>query len=248
MLYVSTNKLLQASGKIIMIDLKCIKIMGQAIHYCNLDIHHGLYQECNYYAFYNNKTKSIRGYICEDTLTKELYLCFMGNKTISNTVNCLKFYRHKFPNIPGRVHFGFWFEFEGCIKSIDTILAKLYLNNNTYKVNIIGHSMGAPLAVFASIFIDLLKSKHKYVYLVSSPKFSNRLFNQWYINYIYNHNVYQIYNIKYKLDPIPHLPPIPYYYEHLRVPTIYIYGHKFENPHLYRNVMDKLVISDNSIN
>ncbi|KAI9093733.1 Alpha/Beta hydrolase protein [Phlyctochytrium arcticum] len=178
------------------------------------------------------------GFIARNDARKTIILSFRGSLTPSNFINDLKLYHNQLQigtqrlKVPAdvRVHHGFQ---ETYLAAREKILEEFAIivkeaKYKGYKVDIVGHSLGAGVAVLAAIdLVDRLGDdvgSRTTVYAYGQPRVGNTAFATWLDSLSFT-----VYRITTKGDLIPAIPLREWGYKHSR-PELYI-PNRGKTPH-----------------
>lgn len=183
-----------------------------------------LRRECwTYQAFYQNESlalssnsndcqKQIRGYLVYNDITHHLYIIFFGTRTKRDIM-----YDMLFQLIPLglsearqiKVHAGFRYLTNQCFVGLNRLIRQFQFHH----IYLMGHSLGAAMAILTSILWG--KSKHpisqscyqaiREINLFCSPRIGNQAFNNWYEQFATKWTTIVIRN---NYDIITKLPPL----------------------------------------
>lgn len=151
------------------------------------------------------------GYVAVDRGRGLTVLAFRGSSSARNWVANLDFIKVQVDLCPGcRAHQGFWRSWQEARTGVMAALSSAAQSYPSFKVVVVGHSLGGAIAPFAAteirntgVTVDL--------YTYGAPRIAGSSLS----NYITNQNRGGNFRVTHTDDPIPRLPPSLFDFEHI---------------------------------
>jgi len=162
-------------------------------------------------VFENDGVMGTYGYI--GTTSDEIIIAFRGSSSLSNWLHDLDFLLVPYSSVPGAlVHDGFYDAYKDVKQEVESHVKALVTKYPHKAVRVIGHSLGAAIAVICSSELQRLnitQTENLTVMTIGQPRVGNLKFAQHFDSIIGRH--YRIVN---KRDLVPHVPPVQFNYHH----------------------------------
>jgi len=161
-------------------------------------------------VFENDGFQGSYGYI--GTTSSEIIVSFRGSSSVSNWLHDLDFKQVPYPISGALVHEGFYHAYNDVRDQVESHVQALLAKNPNMPVRVMGHSLGAALAVICSselVRLNITQTGQISTLTIGQPRVGNKVFAQNFDSVIGRH--YRIVN---KEDIVPHLPPIRVDYYH----------------------------------
>ncbi|KAJ9050477.1 hypothetical protein DSO57_1014135 [Entomophthora muscae] len=143
----------------------------------------------------------IRGLLAIDKFHEQILLGFRGTTSTANWAANLNFNKIKFG--PGHVHEGFKTLTDALHPKYRKITKKLLAANPTYRLVIVGHSLGGAIAVLTAAYMSEFTSWERIsVYTYGQPRVGDVKFVKW-----LNSQPLEMTRVVNDNDSIPHMPP-----------------------------------------
>lgn len=151
------------------------------------------------------------GYIAVDRTRALTVLAFRGSGSIRNWLANIDARRVNIDLCPGcRAHEGFWKSWTEARAGVMAALLKAAQDYPSFKVVVVGHSLGGAIASFAAAEIRN-KGVNADLYTYGAPRISGSSLS----NYITNQNRGGNFRVTHTDDPVPRLPPLFTGFEHI---------------------------------
>lgn len=162
-------------------------------------------------AFLSSKTTDVTGYVAVDRGRGLTVLAFRGSSSTRNWFANLDTIRVEVDICPGcRAHQGFWRSWKEARTGVMAALKSAAQSYPSFKVVVVGHSLGGAIAPFAAaeirntgVVADL--------YTYGAPRIAGSSLS----NYITNQNRGGNFRVTHTNDPVPRLPPLLLGFEHI---------------------------------
>ncbi|KAJ9050474.1 hypothetical protein DSO57_1014132 [Entomophthora muscae] len=142
-----------------------------------------------------------KGLIAVDGAREQILLGFRGTTSTANWEANLKFNKKKFG--PGLVHEGFKELTDALQLKYREYLTELLQLNPTYRLVIVGHSLGGAMAVLSAVYMaEVVPWERISVYTYGQPRVGDEQFVQW-----LNSQPMEMTRVVNDNDSVPHLPP-----------------------------------------
>lgn len=172
----------------------------------------------------NTLSPLVAGYLSIDHTEKEIVVGFRGSHTLKDWIVDLIVIRKVVDDAyPGcsdcRVHHGFYAAYKATLAKFDDALKNLVAQNPSYKVSVVGHSLGGSVALLAATEFKL-RGYNTYLTTFGQPvtgnsAFANYVDNLWFgsatPNTLSGDASRRYYRVTHKSDPVPRVPFWPGY-------------------------------------
>jgi len=173
--------------------------------------------------------KDANGFVAWDPKQSAIIIAFAGTDpaSILDWIDDIDTFYTSYPCSGCEVHQGFYTTYQAISGPVWTALEKLWaIYGKSSRVQIVGHSLGGALATFCAL--DLYTTANiqpQYVYTFGEPRTGNSNFANFYHNSIQQH-----YRVTHGQDPVPHLPPESFGFEHGPQEIFYANNPNASNP------------------
>lgn len=151
------------------------------------------------------------GYVAVDRTRALTVLAFRGSGSVRNWLANLDVRKVNVDICPGcRAHAGFWKSWTEARTGVIAALLKAAQDYPSFKVVVVGHSLGGAIASFAAAEIRN-KGVNADLYTYGAPRIGGSSLS----NYITNQNRGGNFRVTHTDDPVPRLPPLLLGFEHI---------------------------------
>lgn len=162
-------------------------------------------------ALHSSQTTDVTGYVAVDRGRGLTVLAFRGSSSIRNWVANIDTIKVNVDICPGcRAHQGFWRSWKEARTGVMAALMTAAQSYPTFKVVVVGHSLGGAIADFAAAEIRNTGVTAD-LYTYGAPRISGASLS----NYITNQNRGGNFRVTHTNDVVPRLPPLFLGFEHI---------------------------------
>ena len=165
--------------------------------------------------------KDANGFVAFDPLQSSIVVSFAGTDPLSiiDWIDDLKFDKVPYPPCATSncaVHEGFYQTYQAIAPSVLAAVHALMVYYGEVGLQFTGHSLGAALAVHGTIDFYVRGFHPILTYAFGQPRVGNTEFSDFYNNAVNTH-----FRITHHKDPVPHLPPQSFGFEHILAEIFY---------------------------
>jgi len=163
-----------------------------------------------------NASRDTYGYVGVSA-TNKIVVAFQGSSNIGQWITDLTFVQTQFifPGAPAgaMVHEGFYHAFLSVQTQVMAAVSSAIAQYPDYDIYSTGHSLGAALAAFASLFIQQAYPSRVVNHLTfGQPRTGNQVFATFFDDFIHSNKTWRVTHYK---DIVPHLPPEDFSFYHI---------------------------------
>ena len=188
-----------------------------------------------------NSSHDFRVFVGYDAENNEIVIAHRGSSNLKNWIADFEFWLVKYADCPDcKVHKGFWDTYHDVAAGILAQVGALHQQFPTATVFITGHSMGGAISIHTAI--DIAKKvgiRNITLYSLGQPRMGNPQFIAYASTFL---PLGRHFRIVHSHDPVPHLPPKGWDYQHL--PTEVWYNN--DGNSTYRLCTDSIRADDKS--
>ncbi|KAG7448764.1 alpha/beta-hydrolase [Guyanagaster necrorhizus] len=188
------------------------------------------------------RVSHLHAYVAYRPHTKQLIVATSGTTSLLQTIQDMRFIKHRHRSCRGAIHSGFWNLYKGVRDSVYVGIAKGFQEHEVKELVITGHSMGG--AVSYLLMVDALTQKInippdvrlKHV-SYGAPRVGDASFVKYWRELVSKHR--EVYGessmvelcVKAYNDGVPSLPPLSFGYRHCTERPMYlVHGYLFHIP------------------
>jgi hypothetical protein len=161
-----------------------------------------------------NDAKGTYGFVGYNAHENQIIVSFRGSVNVENWVTNIDFVKTNYKSVPGaQVHEGFYAAYAAVSSEVVAAVKSLLAAHPSASFLFTGHSLGGALATFAGVDVkeQIPTSNPVSMYTFGSPRTGNQAFSD-HVFALFGSDGYQ--RVTHYNDVVPHLPPIPFGFNH----------------------------------